>query len=445
MNLAAPGIKGGDARRFEQEMDQMGAAGINHLRIMAMSEGHGAFRMNPPVQPRAGEMDEALLMGLDRCLEGARRRAMRVTLVLGNTWHWSGGLPQLVDWASSLARPSSNHSSANQPHSTHKTEQSGIPYPISWNVSALPQRHDGFAGWGSWTRLGPDVRPYEEFMKYVASFFTNEKAQQMYRVNALAILNRRNAISGRLYKEDPTILAWEPLNEPQVTPRPTNQTWLGGHLPLAPSNLADPLLRWHRNTTMLIRQQAPSQLITTGFESKQGEWWFRQLHKDPNVDFACAHMWPQNWQWYDMLNDSQSNLDHAVRVSLQYLREIERWAQELGKPVLLEEFGMPRDNWLNAEQSYLYSSNISTSSRDRLFEQVLIQILDSFEHRKGWIGAIPWAYAGAYRPERQNLNKYGMLWAGDPPHEAPGWYSVYDTDEAMRLLKEQSKWTATSA
>lgn len=103
---------------------------------------------------------------------------MRVTMVLGNTWHWSGGLPQLVSWAAAA------HSAPSQ-YSAHKSEGSqrhghprypkDIPYPISWNISAPPQREEGFLGWGNWTKLGPRVRPYGEFMSYVASFFTNQK------------------------------------------------------------------------------------------------------------------------------------------------------------------------------------------------------------------------------------------------------------------------------
>jgi len=32
-----------------------------------------------------------------------------------------------------------------------------------------------------------------------------------------------------------------------------------------------------------------------------------------------------------------------------------------------------------------------------------------------------------------------MVWAGDPPHESPGWYSVYDKDEALNIVSRQQK------
>jgi mannan endo-1,4-beta-mannosidase len=32
-----------------------------------------------------------------------------------------------------------------------------------------------------------------------------------------------------------------------------------------------------------------------------------------------------------------------------------------------------------------------------------------------------------------------MVWAGDPPHESPGWYDLYDTDKAMDIVHAQQK------
>jgi mannan endo-1,4-beta-mannosidase len=32
-----------------------------------------------------------------------------------------------------------------------------------------------------------------------------------------------------------------------------------------------------------------------------------------------------------------------------------------------------------------------------------------------------------------------MVWAGDPPHESPGWYGMYDTNEAMSIIAAQQQ------
>jgi mannan endo-1,4-beta-mannosidase len=94
MNLAAEDEAGGDQRRFLKELDQMAAAGINHLRVMAATQGaedREPFRVLPALQDKPDHWDERLFVGLDRCIAEAGKRGMRLTMVLGNTWQWTGG------------------------------------------------------------------------------------------------------------------------------------------------------------------------------------------------------------------------------------------------------------------------------------------------------------------------------------------------------------------
>jgi len=64
--------------------------------------------------------------------------------------------------------------------------------------------------------------------------------------------------------------------------------------------------------------------------------------------------------------------------------------------------------------------------------------MDQFKDPEGaYVGTCPWAYGGIYRPETQHANAFGDVWAGDPPHESPGWYDLYDTDEAMNIVHRQ--------
>ena len=63
--------------------------------------------------------------------------------------------------------------------------------------------------------------------------------------------------------------------------------------------------------------------------------------------------------------------------------------------------------------------------------------MQSFQSNGSYFGTAPWAYGGLYRPETQYITDFGMVWAGDPPHESPGWYDLYDTDEAMNIIKRQ--------
>lgn len=140
-----------------------------------------------------------------------------------------------------------------------------------------------------------------------------------------------------------------------------------------------------------------------------------------------------------MQNSSSANLHSALDFAKSYIANVTDWSRDLGKPLFLEEFGMARDNWENNEAAgeYLYASKAGTSNKDTYFKAIFDQVQDGFIKGKGLIGESPWAYGGIYRPENQTLSSQGILWAGDPQHEAPGWYDVYSDDKAMQIIKEQ--------
>lgn len=142
-----------------------------------------------------------------------------------------------------------------------------------------------------------------------------------------------------------------------------------------------------------------------------------------------------------MNNASQANLQAAKDFATEFMTNTSRWGVEIGKPVYLEEFGMARDNWENnvTAGEYQYASKATTTHKDNYFQHIIGLAMDSFKGKGSYIGTSPWAYGGIYRPETQHINKFGEVWAGDPPHEAPGWYDVYDTDKAMTIIYNQYK------
>jgi endo-1,4-beta-mannosidase len=52
-----------------------------------------------------------------------------------------------------------------------------------------------------------------------ALFFSDKDAKQLYKQFAKTIIQRRNIINGRIYRDDPTIMAWSLINEPRC------ETW----------------------------------------------------------------------------------------------------------------------------------------------------------------------------------------------------------------------------
>jgi len=103
-------------------------------------------------------------------------------------------------------------------------------------------------------------------------------------------------------------------------------------------------------------------------------------------------------------------------------------ARQLGKPLLLEEFGFPRDNGS-------FAPSAATTYRDRYFES-LYELVGAHVTDGEMVGLMPWAWAGQARPREA-----GALWLsgdpliGDPPHERQGWYSLYDRDTTLAIVR----------
>ena len=347
MNLAADESVGGNYSRLTTELDQMAAKGVNHLRIMASSEGAPTpqpFRMNPPLMQEPGNYNEVVFAGLDRCLDEMSKRGMRATMTLNDEWQWSGGFAQYVSWA---------------------LNNTTIPYPPSWNISAPPQRSPPGTGWGDYTVMERGAASYSDFQSFSNLMYSTPKAEEWFKNHIKAVVNRKNSVNGRIYKEDATIMTWQLANEPQAEAPLGTEGEYGFYLTPNPDDL---LFTWVDRISTYIRGLAPKQLINVGLESKQGKYYFQHAHNFTTVDYATTHCWVQNWGLYDMNDPSEANLQQAQKFAKAFIHNSSQWAAEIGKPVLLEEFGMARDNWQNKDKEYPYLSNATTTHKDAYFE-----------------------------------------------------------------------------
>jgi mannan endo-1,4-beta-mannosidase len=101
----------------------------------------------------------------------------------------------------------------------------------------------------------------------------------------------------------------------------------------------------------------------------------------------------------------------------------------LNKPCVFEEFGMARDNWQASSKADWYSPVHTTTNKDRYYKETLNEIVRLRKQGGSYAGFGFWAYSGEARP--------GDKWIADPPHEAPGWYSVYNTDAStIKVMKD---------
>lgn len=397
MNLAANASAGGNHSRFETELQQLKDAGVNMLRIMASSEGAPTIqpaRMYPALMSAPYEWNEDIFVGLDRCMAKIQDLGMTAILDLANTWEWSGGFGQYVSWFN-----------GNQT----------IPYPNHWDPTLN-------APYGAYQTNGTTA---EAYIAYTTQFYNSTPAQELYRAHIATVANRTNTVNGMLYKEDPAILAWELANEPQFPP-----------------------YEWVDSTASYIKSLGVKQLVTAGFDGYEGEALWKSVHSSPNIDFATGHWYPENYMLYNPVNTSAANLAFAKASLLEFLVNISDWTTSLNKPAILEEFGLARDLWESVAlgaptSSYIYNASSTTINRDSFYEMAVNEVLYYFESNKGIVGLAPWTYGGIFRPT-DPVNAYNEKWAGDPPHEPPGWYDIYDKDNTtLAILRSQSQMASS--
>jgi mannan endo-1,4-beta-mannosidase len=193
-------------------------------------------------------------------------------------------------------------------------------------------------------------------------------------------------------------------------------------------------LQWMREATALIRSLDPNHLISTGNEGFMGSEedldLYEELHKDPNVDYLTIHIWPKNWSWIDIQKILES-VDTAIVRTNKYISKHWIISDKLNKPLVIEEFGYPRDH-------HLYSLDDPTTARDRYYENIFRQIVISAKDRGLLAGCNFWTWGGFGRP----AHTFWQPWddyVGDPSQEEQGLNSVFDTDSTIRLIQEYTK------
>ena len=97
--LGSKGI-GGDRKRLLKELDLMKANGINNLRVLVGADGEDnlASKVQPSLQIKPGVYNDSVFDGLDYLLFELGKRDMYAILFVNDTWEWSGGYIQYVEW-----------------------------------------------------------------------------------------------------------------------------------------------------------------------------------------------------------------------------------------------------------------------------------------------------------------------------------------------------------
>ena len=357
--------EGGNRERLGKELDILKALGINNLRVLVGGDGPDGIptRIEPTLQKESCVYNDTIFAGLDYLLAEMAARDMQAVLFVNNAWEWSGGFGQYLEWAT------------------------GEPALI------------------------PAIDGYGPFMMKMADFNTCTEAQELFFKNLRHIVSRTNTVTGIPYADDPTIFSWQICNEP----RPFSRD----------KATVDGFCDWISKAARIIKEIDPNHMVSTGNEGTMGSNedydLTERLNACPDIDYITAHIWPFNWSW---LRDTtpQEGVETAVARTGEYIDLHLEIARSLRKPLVIEEFGYPRDD-------YRYDEASTTTGRDAYFAYVFGRVAESKAAGDELLGVNFWGWGGfAAHPEGHTDWQKGDDYSGDPAQEAQGLNSVYIHD-----------------
>jgi mannan endo-1,4-beta-mannosidase len=268
--------------QVQEVMDDANSLGLKVIRTWGFCDGtctsgnYNSFQSSPGVYP------EATFQKFDRVIKEASDRGLKLTVPLVNNWDEFGGMCQYAKWCNLT---NANLCDADEP----------------WPFEIPTQVHD--------------------------QFYSNSCTKQIYKNYVNHFLNRNNTLTGVLYKNDPTIFAWELANEPRARSDTSTVT----------------LNNWIGEMSAYVKTIDSNHMVTPGsdggYKDKASNptwsWWYHgnegqdyiTNHQWSSVDFATFRYYPEAGKFDD------------VNPQLWILEHIDDAHYVIGKPVVMEEFG----------------------------------------------------------------------------------------------------------
>lgn len=370
--------KTGDRERLKRELDQLVKLGITNLRILASSEEcmyNGTLK--PAIQPLKGVYNEELLDGLDFLLAEMGKRKMKAVLYLNNFWQWSGGMTQYLAWV-----------------------------------------NDG-------KNVDPTTGAWNQYLTYATSFYSNKEAINLSRNYIAMLINRKNSYTGLPYKDDPAIMAWQLANEPR-----------GGEGTDGMKNIGD-FYRWVDETAAFIHSLDKNHLVSSGSEGTIGTMWkedlYEKAYQSKNIDYLTFHVWAKNWGWFNS-GKYMETLTASKEKAAEYINNHIQLARKMGKPIVMEEFGLDRD-------SSQCMPGTPVTARDEYYRFMFALVAENAKKMAPIMGSNFWGWAGEAVP----VSADGKLtpnspFLADPWQEPQGLNSVFKSDAStLKIIKEHAE------
>ena len=278
--------EGGNRERLHKELDFLKSIGINNLRVLVGADGENGVktRVQPSLQVAPGVYNDTILAGLDYFMNELRKRDMTAVLYLNNSWEWSGGYSVYLQW--------SGHGKA----------------------------------------VVPAIDGWPAYMEYVKQFQQSDSAKVLFANYVKDIVTRTNRYNQIKYVDDPTLMSWQIGNEPRA---------------FSDEN-KEPFAQWMADVAALIKSLDSNHMVSSGSEGAAGcegdIALYERVHADPNIDYLNIHIWPYNWGWVKA-DSLKELLPRAKENTKKYINDHMVVAQKYKKPVVLEEFGFPRDGF----------------------------------------------------------------------------------------------------
>ncbi|KAK3017763.1 hypothetical protein RJ639_005079 [Escallonia herrerae] len=303
--------------KVSEVFQQASSVGLTVCRTWAFNDGqYRALQKSPSVY------DEDVFKALDFVVSEAKKHKIRLILSLTNNWDAYGGKPQYVKWG----------------------KAAGLN---------LTSDDDFFSH--------PTLRSYYKAHVKASVFNT--------------VLNRVNTVSNITYKDDPTIFAWELMNEPRCTSDPSG----------------DKLQEWIEEMAVYVKRIDPKHLVEIGLEGFYGISTPNKTQFNPNtyaqqvgtdfirnhqvlgIDFASVHIYADSWV-------SQSISNAHIEFTKSWMQaHIEDAENFLNMPVLFAEFGVSTKD-----------PGYNSSFRDTLISTVYKTLLDSTKKGGSGGGSLLW-------------------------------------------------------
>lgn len=366
--------EGGNRERLHKELDFLKSIGINNLRVLVGADGENGIktRVEPSLQVAPGVYNDTILAGLDYFMNELRERDMTAVLYLNNSWEWSGGYSVYLQW--------SGHGDA----------------------------------------VVPAVDGWPAYMEYVKQFPQSDSSKALFANHVNYIVSRTNRYNQIKYVDDPTIMSWQIGNEPRA---------------FSDEN-KEPFARWMADVAAQIKSLDPNHMVSSGSE---GSWGcemdmnlFEKIHADPNINYLNIHIWPYNWSWVKA-DSLKELLPRAKENTKKYIDDHMVIARKYSKPIVLEEFGFPRDG-------FSFSKEAPTTARDEYYRYVFDLIRQDRESGGLFAGCNFWAWGGfaGQNPDHVFWEK-GDDYTGDPAQEQQGLNSVFATDSTIEIIKAENR------